>query len=898
MPVACAKKRAQFELSPRRTMSPLLKHFFAVQIVVLGAAAPLPGRADEGNRLIVQPDRIELRGADDRHGILVTRVEPDGRTIDVTRQSTFTSSMPAVVTVDKDGQCHATGDGAGEIQVSCGGQIAAVPVTTSNTVNSRVPSFRQDIEPILTKAGCNSGGCHGKLIGQNGFRLSLRGFAPEWDHDWLANEVNGRRINIAFPGQSLLVQKPVGDVVHEGGTKFRADSRFYQTLIDWIAARAPGPIAEEADAIRLEVFPGDREMRPGDKQQLLVRAHYGNGRVRDVTWLAQFFSNDESIAAVKPDGVVKALRAGETSVRIHFQSQVAVVRFTMPFAGEVAETDFTRRQNVLDEPIFKKLRALRIAPSGGCDDTTFIRRASLDTIGTLPAAEEVSRFLADNRPDKRARLVDALLERPEYVDYWSLQLADLLQNRRERDHDVRGTKGVRSFHAWVRAQLAANRSWKEIAQSVLLATGDVGTNPAVGYYVTLVGEKQHVEESELPDSIAQCFLGTRIGCARCHNHPLEKFTQDDFYHFAAYFSKLTLKREKSETGATVLSTVTSDETGQRGRVDELEAGLDDAQSVAGSIGEEPGREEAQKEVAERKKQLDEGRKRLAEIVNKQPGVNQPRTGKLMIPRTLDGTSPSSPPGGDLREALVAALFKSENFSGAMVNRLWKHFFNVALVEPVDDLRASNPPSNAELWALLNREFVEHDYDLKYLMRVILGSRAYQLGSETVAGNEIDKKFYSHYYARRLPAEVLIDAIASATDVPTKFDGHPLGVRAIQLPDPQVGSYFLTLFGRSDRVTACACERQGEVTLPQLLHLHNSGEIQRQIGAADGRLATLIKNPDDKAVTAAIFLASASRYPTEKEVDTVTKALIEGGRDAVFKDLLWALLNSKEFAFNH
>ena len=871
---------------------------FRPLILLFALCAAASAWAGESGRLVVRPGRIELTGRDPEHGLLVALVWADGREADVTAKAHFISNAGQLVSVDAAGHCRAVGDGQAEIAVTFDGQSAAVPVVASGFGGLRVPSFKQDIIPIFTKTGCNAGSCHGKLAGQNGFRLSLRGFAPDWDHDYVTKEVSARRVNLAFPEQSLLVQKPTGGVAHEGGVRFKEGSRYFTTLVDWVAARAPGPIADEPDAMRLEILPGDRELRPGETQQLLVRAHYADGRVRDVTWLAQFFSNEEATLAVKPEGLVKALRHGETSVRVHFQGQVEVARFTMPYANEVAPELFAQRQNVLDAPVFKKLAALHLPPAAPCDDATFLRRASLDATGTLPTAEEVRAFLADARPDKRVRLVDGLLARPEWADYWTLQLADLLQNRKERDHDVRGTKGVRAFHTWLRAQVAANRPWNEIARAVLLASGDSVAHPEIGYYITVVGEKQHVEESELPDSVAQSFLGSRIGCARCHNHPLEKYTQDDFYHFAAFFAKVSLKRTEPAKGATTMGTTSREEDEAQQRLDEAREKFSEALALAQSYGEEPGGEEAKKTLADRQRQLDEAGKRVTETHQKMPAVNQPRTGKQMQPQTLDRAPWTYEPGRDPREQFVEWMLKSDNFSGAMVNRLWKHFFGVGPVEPVDDLRASNPPSNGELWTVLRQEFAGSGFDLKHVMRLILNSRVYQLGSETQPANETDTRFYSHCYARRLPAEVLQDAIADATDVPQKYDGYPLGLRAIQLPEPGVGSYFLTLFGRSDRVTACACERSGEVTLPQLLHLHNSDDLQRQLAADKGRLTALLKEPDNAKVTDEIFLATISRLPGEKERAAITAALAADERTAVFRDLFWALLNSKEFAFNH
>ncbi len=871
-----------------RVPSPLRTSTLLAILLALGVCAS----AGEP-RLVVMPERLELTGIDPLHGVVVTRIDAEGRTRDVTREAAYTATNPALLRIDKKGRAEALADGDSNLEVTHEGETVRVPVSCVETGKTAAPSFRQDILPILTKTGCNAGGCHGKLAGQNGFRLSLRAYAPEWDHDWITTEVNARRINVAFPEQSLLVQKPIGGIAHEGGTRFKAGTRYYDTLVQWIAGRAPGPDAKEQDAAKLEVIPGDRELRVGEAQQLLVRAHYADGRKRDVTWLAQFFSNDEAVVSVKPDGLAKAIRCGEASIRVHFQGQVEVVRFTMPYPAKVEPEQFIARQNAIDEPVFEKLAKLRIPPSPPCDDETFIRRASLDAAGILPKPEEVTAFLADQSPDKRARLVDSLLERPEWTDYWTLQLADLLQNRKERDHDVRGIKGVRGFHAWLRAQVAANRPWNELARAVLLAQGNSVEHPEIGYYITVAGEKERVEESELPDSVAQSFLGTRVGCARCHNHPLEKYTQDDFYHFSAYFSKMSLKRVSPSKGATELTLLSREEREAVKKLEEVQTKAAEAQAKEGIGGDE-----SAKKAKEVQRQVDEATKRLADAREKQPVVNQPRTGKQMNPKPLDGVQWSFEPGRDPREQFVDWMLTSENFGGAMVNRLWKHFFSVGLVEPVDDLRASNPPSNGALWALLNREFVANGYELKHVMRLILNSRAYQLSSASGEGNETDTRFFSHYYARRLPAEVLLDNLAVATGIPSAFPGYPLGTRAVQLPEPGVGSYFLTLFGRSDRVTACACERKGEVTLPQLLHLSNSGDLQGQIANEKGRLAELLKTTDDRAAADALFLNTLSRLPREGERAALAEALVSDQREPVFRDLLWALLNSKEFAFNH
>lgn len=842
--------------------------------------------------LTVLPSVLEFTGQDTIHGVVVSFTDDEGAVTDVTGRVSFEIDKPQLVSVDQRGMVTAQSTGEATLTVKLDTWSVSVPISVTALQQQRIASFKQDVLPILTRSGCNTGSCHGKLAGQNGFRLSLRGYAPEWDHDWIAQEVNGRRLDFAFPDRSLLLTKPSGSVPHEGGVRFRPESRMWQTLCDWIAARAPLPTVDEPDAARLEVLPGDRVLAPEQTQQLLVRAHYADGRVRDVTWLAQFFSNDPATVSVDPAGLVTAIRSGEAGVRVHFQGLVTVIRFTMPYPHEVNPEVYVAEQNVLDGPLFQKLQQLQLPPAGPCSDDSFLRRAYLDAAGILPTPAEILAFQSDTRADKRARTIDALLDRPEFTDYWTLQLADLLQNRKERDHDVRGQKGVKAFHRWLREQVAVNRPWNDIASDVLLARGDVISQPQAGYFVTVVGESKKVEESELPDSVAQSFLGTRIGCARCHNHPLERYTQDDFYHFAACFAKVNLDRQNPSAGASVVTTTSREERDQYNRIAAAATQL--AEACRSSLPED----EKTKQIADRQRELDNHQRRLDEIRQRAPGVNQPRTGKFMTPQPLDRVALKFEPGTDPRIPFVNWAIASENFSGAMVNRLWKHFFAVGLVEPVDDIRASNPPTNTELWKVLNEEFRNHNFDLRHLIRLILNSRAWQLDSATTPENELDAKYYSHYYAKRLPAEVILDAIAAATDVPNRFPGYPVGLRATQIADPGTDSYFLTLFGRSDRVTACACERKGEVTLPQLLHLSNDENLIKNIRSESGRLANLLQNRDSEVVTQAVFLATLSRLPSEAERTTINAALSTDNRDDVFADLFWALLNSKEFAFNH
>ena len=858
-------------------------------------------RADDVaiTRLSVLPPVLELRGPRSQHGLVVTAELANGQLRDITQDATYTVKQPDLLTVSKPGECQPKADGQTEITVTFQGATITVPVAISGVTESRPPSFREEIIPLFTKFGCNQGACHGKQAGQNGFRLSLRGYAPEQDHEWNTREFLGRRISRTIPEDSLLLKKPLGKTPHAGGRVFAENSRAHQLLRSWIEADLPGLQKAEPHPTKLEILPGNRTLSVGQTQTLLARASYSDGSLRDITWLSQFYSNDEAVLTVLPGATVKALRAGETAVRVHFQQLVEVVIITVPHASSVSPDLYVQRNNSVDQHVFNKLQQLHIPPAGLCDDATFLRRVMLDTIGTLPTAAESRAFVADAAPDKRAKLIDALFDRPEFVDYWALQFADLLQNRKERDHDVRGDKGVRSFHAWLRNQVAANRPWNELATAVLTTNGNSFANPQIGYFIVAVGEKR-AEQSEIVDSVAQAFLGTRIGCARCHNHPLEKYTQDDYYHFAGFFSRVWLDRQDPQQLPTTLS-VNNDTLFNLGR--EQQVGQQKLAGAQAATVDKSGDEltQAQNKVAEAQRHLEGLQKRIDEARQRPIGVTQPRTNQFLTAQPLDRSTVTFDPNQDPRTQLAAWMTRPDNeyFSGSLVNRVWRHFLGAGLVEPVDDLRASNPPTNPELWKLLNHEFVSHNFDVRHLIKLILNSRTYQLSSSTVPENENDRRLYSHYYARRLPAEVMLDAISQSTAIPEEFAGYPLGMRAIQLPDPRVNSYFLGLFGRSDRVTACACERSGDVTLPQLLHLQNGDFLTRKVYSGDNRLSQLLKDqPDNAKVFDEIYLTTLSRLPTDAERGVLNEALKSADREALFRDLLWAILNTKEFAFNH
>ncbi len=812
----------------------------------------------------------------------------------------WSSSDTRVARVNAEGVVEAVGAGKARVWCDVRGVSNHVEVVVGEG-REDPPSFRREVLPLLTRLGCNQGACHGKLSGQNGFRLSLRGYAPELDHRWITEEWSGRRVDPSDPDASLLLAKPLGTVPHEGLVRMESGSREHRTLRAWIAARAPGPrtAKDEPEPSRIELLPGDRTYRVGDARPMVVRAHWADGTARDVTWLSQFFSNDEAVARVTANGEVTALRPGETAIRAHYHGLVTVARVTVPTGRLVEPWRFGKALNAIDEAVFARLDAMGIPPSPRCDDATFLRRAMLDAIGTLPTPEELDEFLADGGPDKRGRWVDRILGRVEWVDYWTLQLADLFQNRRERDHDVRGVKGVRAFHGWLHGRLGAGIGWDQLVRELLTAKGDSFSNPAVGYFVTLVGEMKPAE-SEVTDSVAQAFLGTRIGCARCHNHPLEKHTQDDFHRLAAFFSRIHLERREPAKGATELLTQSKERVERGRRLAEAASKLVESQGKAmDATGD--ARAGALREMEERRKEHARLKREVEEMDARPPRTMQPRTREEVEARPLDRTAMRWRPGGDAREELVEWLVSTNNplFAESMANRLWRHFMGVGLVEPVDDLRASNPPSNPVVMAYLAGEFRASGHDLRHVMRLVMKSRAYQLSSATTRGNESDRRFHSHYMARRLPSEVLADAVAMVTGVPERFEGQPVGVRAIQLPDPQTGSYFLSLFGRSERVTACACERKGEVTLPQLLHLQNAGETMRRLGDREGLVHRLArqKGPLSEAVTG-LYRVALGRRPTTAELAAVLPALEGVPREEALRDVAWALLNSKEFNFNH
>jgi Protein of unknown function (DUF1553)/Protein of unknown function (DUF1549) len=699
-------------------------------------------------------------------------------------------------------------------------------------------SFLHDVVPILTRAGCNAGTCHGTPTGKNGFRLSLRGYDPRLDFDTLTREADGRRLNVHDPDASLVLLKATARVPHEGGRRFGPDSDLYARLRDWIARGAPSDLATALPVDRLEVFPPARILdAPADSEQLRVVAHYRDGSHRDVTHLARYSVNDEAVARVSPDGRVEKRSRGEVAVAVEYLGVMASASllFREPMPGFIWPNPPER--NAIDRHVFAKLRLLRTAPAPLCDDATFLRRASLDVTGRLPTPEEVRRFLADPAPDKRDRLIDALLERPEFADWWALKWADRLGcNQR-----FVGKIGAVKYFEWVRHAVAANLPEDELARQVLTASGGNYEHPPAGFYRRLRTPQDRAEE------VAQLFLGVRLQCARCHNHPGERWTQDDYYGLAAFFARVAYRN-----GPFFLQIYDKEET---------------------------------------------------VYPTRQGDVTHPRTGQVVAPKFLGGDAPAAEPGTDRRQVLARWLTAPDNpfFARAAVNRLWYHLFGRGIAEPVDDFRSTNPPSNPSLLEALATDFVRHGFDRKYLLREILRSRTYQLSAQPAPGGA-DDKYFAHARVRRLQAEQLLDAVCDATGVPEKFPGLPPGTRAAALPDGEYRHPFLEAFGRPARAMACECERDADTSLGQALHLVGGRVLEDKVASPAGRVARLITSGhSDADVIEELFLATLSRFPTDAERRALLRHFARHGpgrRLVAAEDLLHALLTHKEFLFQH
>jgi hypothetical protein len=701
------------------------------------------------------------------------------------------------------------------------------------------PTFEADVLPVLTRAGCNAGACHGKARGQNGFQLSLLGFDPDSDFAAIAEEARGRRVFPAVPERSLLLLKAAAQVPHGGGRRLEPGGAAFDLIRRWIAAGMPRTPADAPRLVRIAVEPAGRVMANGDEQQVAVTAIFSDGSARDVTSLAAFQSNETAVAAVSPEGLIKVGPIpGEAAITARFGDKFATCEVMVPLPGAVPAVLYDRlpRANFIDGLVWAKLRRLGITPSGTADDATFLRRASLDAIGRVPSPDEVRAFLDDPFADKRARLVDRLLDRPEYADFWANKWLDLL---RPNPYRV-GIKAVLNLDAWVRDAFRRNVPYDEFVRAIVSAQGSTFRDGAATIF------RDRREPIEIAPMVSQLFLGIRLECAKCHHHPFEVWGQEDFYGFAAYFARV----------------------GRKG------TGL--SPPISGS-----------EEIV---------------FTAKSGEVAHPLSGKVLPPKPLFGQAPASnDPDADPREALAAWMTGPDNpyFAEVIVNRVWAELMTRGIVEPVDDLRATNPPSNPELLRALADDFRRHGHDLKHLIRTIMTSHVYGLSSEPTGRNVPDTRNYSRHYRQRLRAEVLLDAIADVTMVPNTFEAAPPNSRATAIWTHRTPSLFLDTFGRPDPNQDPPCERTSDTSVVQALHLMNSPELHRRITADSGRAALLAKG--DKGadeVVEELYLLIDNRYPDDDERAIGRDVLARPGfsRRESIEDLMWALINSAEFIF--
>jgi hypothetical protein len=812
-----------------------VKAVVAVALLVLGAGSAEPG---EVRSLEVEPAAWRLDGPDRRAQLVVTGRDVGGRPVDLTHDAAvrFEPVDPGVLSVSDGGEVRPVGDGETAVTVRLGGLSATVRVVVTGCDDLRPVDFAAEVVPIFTRVGCNAGACHGKSTGQNGFRLSLLGSDPAHDYEGLAREGRGRRVFPAAPSLSLVLRKPTAALPHGGGKRLEVGSPEYRTIARWVAQGAPRSAdpGAPAELTAVEVRPALRRLPSRATQQLRVVARRADGSEADVTRLARFETNAPDLAAVDGRGLVTALDGvGEAAVAARFGGLVGVARFVVPSTTSAPLWMPPPPRNLIDPHVFGRLRELGIAPSLPCTDAEFARRSSLDVCGVLPRPDEVEAFEADPDPDKRLRWVDRLLERPEYADRFAMLWSALLRN--QRTLGSLSQPGTFAFHSWVREAIAENRPFDRFVAELLTARGDPARNPAVVWY-------RHAPTTEaLADDTAQLFLGVRLQCARCHHHPSERWGQADYEGFAALFRR---------------------------------------------VGRKPGPDPVTPRVF------------LLPASQPQPGAPAPR---VLGGPPLDGLKPSEDP----RQALADWLRHPDNpyFARAVVNRYWKHFFGRGLVEPEDDFRASNPATNPELLDALAADFVAQGYDLKRLVRTIATSRAYERSSAPNEWNARDRQNFARFAPRRMPAEVLLDAIDTVTGAPRDFGALPPGTRAVQLPDEAFDTpgRFLDVFGRPKRETVCECERSSEANLSQSLYLLNSPEVEHAVRTPEGRAARWASDarPDAEKV-AELYRVALSRPPTTDEravcLAHLARRRFQGRLREGFEDLVWTLINTKEFQF--
>ncbi len=790
--------------------------------------------------LLVQPEALNLVGPRARQQMLVTGTYADKTVRDLTIFADVTCENPAIAEVAADGFLIPKANGTTNLIVKAGGQTAKVPLTVKDFEKPQPVSFRHDLIATMNVGGCNAGACHGTPSGKNGFKLSLRGFDPAADYVQLTRDVLGRRTDRIDPDRSLLLQKALGKVPHEGGQRYQANSLPASLMHDWLAEGLRDDPENLPGVKGITVLPGSRVLtQPAQWQQLAVMAQFTDGTVRDVTRLTVFSSSDPGIADVSSTGLVEFHQGGEVAILCRYLDQLQSVRLTylQPKPGFVWPNP--PEVNYVDKHVFAKLKLLSIAPADVCGDADFMRRAYLDVCGVLPTPDEVKAFLANSEPDKRGKLVDALLQRPEYADFWTLKWSDVFRSNRKAIQ----VKGVYVFQHWLRDHIDENAGFDVIVRELLTASGSTFTNAPANYY------RVAKDPTNLAETTAQLFFGIRMQCSKCHNHPFERWTQDDYYSMAAFFARVRQKPDLAQPAANPQS--------------------GGAEFV---------------------------------YVDRGGEVQQPRTKKDMPPKFLGGAVAVVPPGGDRRQALADWITSPENpfFAKATVNRVWFHLTGKGIVDPVDDFRDSNPSANDELLDALGKDFAAHKFDVKYLIKTIMMSRTYQLSSQTNDFNKDDTKYFSHAVTKLLTAEQLLDALCTVTEVPEKFPGTPAGTRAMQLPDGAPDHPFLKTFGQPARELPCECEREGDSNLAQALQLINGATVNEKMRSGSNRISRLLAaKKTDNEILLELTLATVSRPPTEKETKLFQTHLAKAtDKRKAWEDVQWTLINLKEFLFRH
>jgi len=775
------------------------------------------------------PPTIELSTANDRQGYVVVAELDNGVTLDVTRQAKVAAADGKIVGIE-DATILPAADGQTTLAVSHAGHMLTIPVTVAAAQTERPISFRNDVMPVFMRTGCNTGSCHGAARGKDGFRLSLFGFDPDGDHFRLTREIGPRRLNLAVPEASLLIQKSIGAVPHTGGKRFDAGSRYNATLMRWLRAGAPKDASLPPTVDRVELYPPAAVLEgKGAAQQFGVRAHYSDGSSRDVTDLAVFSSNNENSAEIDQSGLVTAGARGEAFIMARFDTHT-VGSHVIVLPKDLQYSPPTITGNYIDQLAGAKLKKLRILPSELCTDEEFLRRVTIDITGQLPTEEEYRRFMADPEPNKRAKLVDELLDRKEFAEIWAMKWAELLMVRSSNQVSYKATF---LYHSWLTDQISNNVPLDKMVRDLLGATGGTFSEPATNFYQI---ERDTLKVSE---NVAQIFMGIRTQCAQCHNHPFDRWTMDDYYGFAAFFSQIGRK-----TGEDYRETI---------------------------------------------------------VYNRGGGdVRHPVGGRVMEPKFLGGPV-ADVKGKDRRQVFAEWLTSPENpyFATSVANRVWRHFYGMGIVEPVDDIRVSNPPSNAELFQTLGKKLVEYKYDFKQLVRDICNSHTYQRSVVRNDSNRTDTRNFAYGRVRRIKAEMLLDCISQVTNTKDKFRGLPLGARAVQVADGRTSNYFLTTFGRSPRLTVAAGESKTDPTLSQALHMLNGSTIQGKISQGGLVAGWLKEGLSPQQIIEKIYIRALSRKPTTAEVERLSAVVKESASvQQGLEDVFWAVLNSREFLFNH